>query len=841
MKRGNISNDQFSYREDSTLRFSNNNYIIVVKDEDFPDRNVIPIIYYDNGNVIDIDEYDMEKVITLTNNYYPDKILSNYNNVNQILKISYGSIISNDRYTEGSNFPKCKTFASNIHPTDKNDIIEVFNGIIDESTSRIKLSDSYLDSLILDIYVEDNSPIFVETGTKIIGPFKVLSKDSEGYFIVEKHLWKPFGEYKLANDSYIEFTANEITRKIHLPSFNKLEILQIIDFKDDTEIIKEFKYVLSENSEAFDKQKIESLLNILSQTYKIKSIEKYLSENKRIAEILKNTENIIISNKELAILIPEINNIKSEIERLQNDEFELKNNLEKSLTRKDEIQQDILQKQEKLDLLNSELENLSKTKEEELLKIKSGLENEIVTLQDEKKNLENNIKNETESKSKELVSLKENIEELKKAEEDLKYSVDKLKVENQETQRDSLKGLIDLFKNKKYFDFFSGRDLSEYDKKEEREFIDFSVVDTYSDYIQFRTELISILNKSGRNFETHFIDNLLISIHQNTLTVLAGLPGTGKTSLARLLTKILSPKERISEVSVSRGWSSQKDLIGFQNPLTNKFHSAPTGIYELLSQLDYESKNKKYLQSPMAYIILDEANLSPIEHYWSTFYNLTDSTASETNLLSISLGNNLNFEFANNLRFIATINYDQTTENLSPRVIDRANIIQLKSSSIDYKNDINMISTEDIKKLNISYEKCIEFFNLLDFQSFNQSIELSVEIESIFKDIKEKFNSLRIPISPRVEISIKKYCLVARNYMKKEISRPLDYCVAQRLLPMINLQGDLAKKNLEELLNIFEKNDLKKSYEVLKKIIETGNEDSIFQGNYNYFLTLTYA
>ena len=31
--------------------------------------------------------------------------------------------------------------------------------------------------------------------------------------------------------------------------------------------------------------------------------------------------------------------------------------------------------------------------------------------------------------------------------------------------------MIDLFKNKKYFDFFSGRDLSEYDKKEEREFI----------------------------------------------------------------------------------------------------------------------------------------------------------------------------------------------------------------------------------------------------------------------------------------------------------------------------------------------------------------------------------
>ena len=839
MKRGSISKDQFSYKEDSTLRFSNSNYIIVVKDEEYPDRNVIPIVYYDNGKVRDIDEYDMSKIFATNNTYYPEKVLSNYPNINQILKISQGSIISNDRYIEGSSFPKCLTFSSNINPSDKNDIVEIFSGVIDESTSRIKIDEFRLESLIIDIYIEENYPIFIKTDNSIIGPFKVLSKDmtNEGYFNVEKHFWKTFGEYKITNEAFIEFTVHEISRKIHIPLFNKFELLNSLDFKDDNKVIKDFKEKLIESPETFDRHSVESLLDIITKTNKIKYVEKYIEENKRIAEILKNTEDLVLSNKELALLIPEIKNIKSEIERLQNEEFELKRNVETFSTRKDTIQQELNQKQEDLQKVSLELENLSKTKEEELLKIKSGLENEILTLRDEKKNLENNIKNETESKSKELVLIKENLEELKKAEEDLKYSVDKLKVENQETQRDSLKGLIDLFKNKKYFDFFSGRDLSEYDKKEEREFIDFSVVDTYSDYIQFRTELISILNKSGRNFDTHFIDNLLISIHQNTLTVLAGLPGTGKTSLARLLTKILSPKERISEVSVSRGWSSQKDLIGFQNPLTNKFHSAPTGIYELLSQLDYESKNKKYLESPMAYIILDEANLSPIEHYWSTFYNLTDSTAKQTNLLSISLGNNLNLEFANNLRFIATINYDQTTENLSPRVIDRANIIQIPANSFN----IDTVSVEEIEKLNISYQKCIEFFNLFDFQDEKQNIELSDELNVIFNDIKKRFKTLRIPISPRVEIAIKQYCTVAKNWMKKEVSRPLDYCVAQRLLPMINLQGDSAKKNLEELLNVFEKNDLKKSHEVLKKIIETGNEDSIFEGNYNYFLTLSYA
>jgi hypothetical protein len=75
----------------------------------------------------------------------------------------------------------------------------------------------------------------------------------------------------------------------------------------------------------------------------------------------------------------------------------------------------------------------------------------------------------------------------------------------------------------------------------------------------------------------------------------------------------------------------------------------------------------------------------------------------------------------------------------------------------------------------------------------------------------------------------------------KETSRPLDYCIAQRLLPMINVQGDTSKTHLEELLEIFVKKDLKKSESILRKIIETGNEESVFEGNYSYFLTLSYV
>jgi len=144
MKKGNISTDQFSYKEDSSLRFSNNNHVLVIKDEDYPDRNVIPILYYDNGNVRDIDEYDMERIVVIPHKTINDKSLSRFN-LNQLIKVSYGSIIPNGRYYDGSRLPKCATIDSYIYPTDKNDVIEIFNGIIDESTSRVKLLDSYLD------------------------------------------------------------------------------------------------------------------------------------------------------------------------------------------------------------------------------------------------------------------------------------------------------------------------------------------------------------------------------------------------------------------------------------------------------------------------------------------------------------------------------------------------------------------------------------------------------------------------------------------------------------------------------------------------------------------------
>ena len=100
MRSEELKSDLFSWRDNSSLQLSRNNFVIAVKDEDFPERNIIPIFYYDNRNLINIDEYDMEKIVVIPHKTINDKPLSRFN-LQQIIKISFGNIQENSRYYDG--------------------------------------------------------------------------------------------------------------------------------------------------------------------------------------------------------------------------------------------------------------------------------------------------------------------------------------------------------------------------------------------------------------------------------------------------------------------------------------------------------------------------------------------------------------------------------------------------------------------------------------------------------------------------------------------------------------------------------------------------------------------
>jgi len=840
MEKGNLSSSSFSYKDYNgyNRKFNEQNYILVVKDEDFPDKNVISILHRDGQMIEDIDEYDMGNKIFIVKDRYNQDVLSLGERfaVNQLFKIASGNVIYNSGSEENPNFPKVKTFHSNLSEILNNEIIEIFEGEISEAKSTFSLKEDILKPLLSDNYVGLNNCFFITEDNKTMkGPFVAKKKDSEERFVIRKSEYLRFGEYEMKEKSFVAFSANDVDRRIFIPGVNELPSPHIIDFISDEDLLKEFERRVKGSSNDYNIDVLNSFIEFIQRFRSEINDNTSVRRNERLLAIIDAGKNEILSNIDFIDRLPQMKFVRDEINKLSEKRLQLNTEIDRLKIQEERLQQNIEKENQEFESLKQDKENF---REQELINKKTILEAEITELEERKNNLSSFVSVEEERLSKELATITDDIRWKQKSKQELEYAIQNLRKEFVNKQIEEQEQLKELIQHKKYFDFLSGRDLSTYNINDEVKYPDLRIKNEdvkYEDYVSFRNQVLEILARNNRKVDSHFLDNLLISIHQNTLTLLAGLPGTGKTSLAKLLVNILASYEKIREVSVSRGWTSSKDLIGFFNPLTKRFTPSSTGIYPLLKQLDYECKNNLFKDSSLAYVILDEANLSPLEHYWSIFYNLTDSKVDEDKYFNLDLGGTEHLRYANNLRFIGTINYDQTTEELSPRVIDRANIIRLKPENFNIDNLI----CQDIKKVLLRYKDIIDYFELLDFKD-ELNVAFDDEREQLFRDIKDKFRKLNIYVSPRVEISIKRYCNVAKKIMHEE-NRPLDYAIAQRLLPLINVQGIHAKQKLKELQEKLPEEKFSISASILKDIISLGEEGEIYENQFNYFLTLSHA
>lgn len=170
-------------------------------------------------------------------------------------------------------------------------------------------------------------------------------------------------------------------------------------------------------------------------------------------------------------------------------------------------------------------------------------------------------------------------------------------------------------------------------------------------------------------------DRALASLAAKPFLILAGLSGSGKTLLGIMISQWLSSTpEQVKVVAVGADWSNKHNLLGYPDAL-DAARFVRTPALDLLLRAAVETSEPHFL-------VLDEMNLSHVERYFSDFLSAMESAQP----IHLHGGNDLIdgvpavLPFPRNLFVIGTINVDETTYMFSPKVLDRANVIEFTLS-----------------------------------------------------------------------------------------------------------------------------------------------------------------
>ena len=828
--------------------------LIVQKGHSFPNNvdlgnlNIL-FVSLDNGNYFkapSLEEFPT-KSIFISKDF---KIIDEQFKTGQLLRLLSWKE-SREDFKEGDH--KHWALGNKVKPIEPSAFIPIYDGSIPD------IPTGHVDIQNLPV----NEPFFIKDSLDIYGPFtaSLIQEDN-------KQKVSPYHTLILKNDPYsiLKIKYNILEKeKIITPSIENSPYRYIISFRLLSKISKEDKieidFISDENlisllskskigkKTILSKKEAEKLKNGLvdaskkspiKKTSRVdrfeKIIDQYLTETDIGEEIINNFFkdkkgqdflNQYIEKK--PELVNSANKIKQEIEIQEEELHKLKRQVKIQKESVDEERktssEQITKEKEKAKIEIEEIKKKSKQDiEKEQQEVMGKLLSKIIDEENKLKKLDTEIKDfyKIAEDIKDHDSLKDEVHFLKKSEEKLTRAVEQqsklLSSQNLGEKITEVKTVIDILQGRS---LNKNNDAYEFKAPE----ITKNIPDQAKKYIQ---TLVEYFEKDEHTISFEEITNLLITIQQSFLTVLSGLPGSGKTSSIMRLSSAhgLCPKNESKSdcflnIPVARGWVSSRDFVGFNNSLKGIFQPAKTGVYQFLRQSEQEES-----QHFLRMILLDEANLSPIEHYWSEFLAMCDKEGRNRPLDTGIQGKQRYLKVAENIRFIATINNDNTTELLSPRLCDRAPIITMDNFFItSTSEDIASLALDGV----ISYEQLEKWFGLPSEEEDSTSLIIDNFIEKM-KEIDLTLGT-EIYVSRRKINAIAAYYQVANRYIDDN-TLVIDFSISQYLLPLINGYGDNFKRRLEGLEEYAKVYNLKRTVILLKKILNSGE---MYTDSYSFF------
>jgi len=213
---------------------------------------------------------------------------------------------------------------------------------------------------------------------------------------------------------------------------------------------------------------------------------------------------------------------------------------------------------------------------------------------------------------------------------------------------------------------------------------------------------------------TNLVQRYTSSLLAKRFLILTGLSGSGKTKLAQAFARWLTPEPLSIDttdeakgknpntyykvVSVGADWSGNENILGYPNGLHPEEYFTKPALELILHAASEDHKDDPH------FLILDEMNLSHVERYFADILSAIESDEKiqlhRDEKRTAGAGDiEPEIELPKNLFIIGTVNIDETTHMFSPKVLDRANVIEFRMEETELASFLENPVKPDLNNL----------------------------------------------------------------------------------------------------------------------------------------------
>lgn len=306
----------------------------------------------------------------------------------------------------------------------------------------------------------------------------------------------------------------------------------------------------------------------------------------------------------------------------------------------------------------------------------------------------------------------------------------------------------------------------------------------------------------GLESNFHFEENLSLRFIAALLTkpfvILTGLSGSGKTKLAQAFAMWIShDNSQYSIVPVGSDWTNREPLLGFPNALRPGDYVKPDNQVLDLIIGAINNPAKPY------FLILDEMNLSHVERYFADFLSVMESGSEICLHAGDQAWNGIPpaIRIPANFFIIGTVNIDETTYMFSPKLLDRANVIEFRLNRSEMENFLSQYQPLNLDTLESSGSNVASDFVEIAKNKSHRALN-AAEINSCLISFFEELKEIGAEFGFRTAAEILRLAGII-NSLEPSLTtnEVIDFAIMQKLLPKVHGSRRKLEPFLEKLGN----------------------------------------